>query len=325
MEILGRHWIVALATALLLHLGLAVVLLGRAPDSGAQGLGMGGIEVSLGSAGAPPGAALDAASDLPEAETPAPKPVVPTPEDAAEPLSEGEPTVPETPPPYDGPVAETTAAKPVETIEATASAQPPIEPLASAELLARAEKSLPLPQRPPPRAPPQKTSAAQGPQEDKAPPVRPSTSQAETAPETSPAQTARVAGTDGGRVSAQQGISGETGSLDKPDTGSGKSSAGGAPGLQADYGALLSNWLNKHKRYPRRARMRGQEGTARLLLRLDQDGALLEYRIEATSGHRLLDHEILDMIERAKPLPKPPEEIGSRGLVYSIPVVFSLN
>src|SRR3546814_21089932 len=45
-------------------------------------------------------------------------------------------------------------------------------------------------------------------------------------------------------------------------------SGGGAPGAFVDYKAQLYAWLDKHKEYPRRARLRRQEGTA--LLELDR-------------------------------------------------------
>src|SRR3546814_5511323 len=83
-------------------------------------------------------------------------------------------------------------------------------------------------------------------------------------------------------------------------------SGGGAPGAFVDYKAQLYAWLEKHKEYPRRARLRRQEGTALLEFAMDRGGRVLSYRIVESSGYKLLDDEVVAMIERASPLPTPP-------------------
>ena len=81
------------------------------------------------------------------------------------------------------------------------------------------------------------------------------------------------------------------------------SSGGGVPGAYVDYKAQLLAWLKKHKEYPRRAKLRRQEGAAHLYIVVDGSGRLIDYRIDKSSGYKLLDQEVADMVERAQPLP----------------------
>src|SRR3546814_14081589 len=99
-------------------------------------------------------------------------------------------------------------------------------------------------------------------------------------------------------------------------------SGGGAPGAFVDYKAQLYAWLEKHKEYPRRARLRRQEGTALLEFAMDRGGRVLSYRIVESSGYKLLDDEVVARIERASPLPTPPAAMEGERFNYRIPVLF---
>ena len=122
------------------------------------------------------------------------------------------------------------------------------------------------------------------------------------------------------------GSSGNSGSTQLDNTGSGDNSAGGAlPGDRKDYAATLLAWLERHKEYPRRARLRRQQGTVQLYFMVDRAGKVLDYRIEQGSGHRALDDEVLAMIERAQPLPTMPEDLEKETLELVVPVQFFLR
>ena len=140
--------------------------------------------------------------------------------------------------------------------------------------------------------------------------------QSTASPEPGKAQTAALTDSPPGEK-GRAGTSGRSGSGSGDD-----SSGGGRPGAVRDYGAELTAWLSRHKKYPRRARLRGQQGTALLFVELDRDGTLLDYRLEETSGHRALDREVMAMVKRAEPLPKPPEDLRGDRLTYRIPVDF---
>ena len=80
--------------------------------------------------------------------------------------------------------------------------------------------------------------------------------------------------------------------------------------LQSQYGKTAHHWLNKHKRYPRRAEYRGDEGTVQVTFVVNRHGEVLSYGLERSSGNTLLDKEALAMIKRAQPLPVFPDELG---------------
>ncbi|ABS61996.1 TonB family protein [Parvibaculum lavamentivorans DS-1] len=88
---------------------------------------------------------------------------------------------------------------------------------------------------------------------------------------------------------------------------------------------LLLAHLERHKKYPRNARRRAQEGTAQLYFEMDREGRVIEYRLAASSGHVLLDEEVLAMLKRAEPLPALPAEIPGKTKSFRVPVVFNLN
>ncbi len=108
--------------------------------------------------------------------------------------------------------------------------------------------------------------------------------------------------------------------------GGGANSAGaGTSGAQADYIARLQSWLARHQRYPNRARSRRQQGTALLYFVMDSRGLVLDYRVERSSGHRLLDQEVRALIKRAEPLPKMPVEWQQSRLELVVPIQFILR
>ena len=96
-------------------------------------------------------------------------------------------------------------------------------------------------------------------------------------------------------------------------------------GARKDYLASLQAWLERHKDYPRRARVRRDQGTALLRFVIDRSGRVLEYRIERSTGHALLDREVEAMIARADPLPPIPGTFGEDRLEISVPIAFVLR
>lgn len=83
--------------------------------------------------------------------------------------------------------------------------------------------------------------------------------------------------------------------------------------------------LNEAKRYPSRARRYRQEGVGYLRFSMDRNGNVLSKSIEQSSGHELLDNETLALIERAQPLPMPPNHVKGDILDFVVPIVFSLR
>ncbi|MCP8687570.1 energy transducer TonB [Marinobacterium sedimentorum] len=102
-------------------------------------------------------------------------------------------------------------------------------------------------------------------------------------------------------------------------------SSGGNPAAEQSYYALIAARLAQHKRYPIRARKKGEEGTARLFFILDRRGSLIEYRLSESSGVKSLDRAVIDMLKSAAPLPAFPADMPMQTLTVNIPVVFSIN
>jgi protein TonB len=88
----------------------------------------------------------------------------------------------------------------------------------------------------------------------------------------------------------------EPASAARPDTAP-------APDRVSDYEKLLFEHLDRQKRFPRAARLRGEQGTVLVRFAMNRDGTVLSARIERSSGYRDLDDEVLSLIERAQPLP----------------------
>lgn len=91
------------------------------------------------------------------------------------------------------------------------------------------------------------------------------------------------------------------------------------------YLAELAAWLERYKRYPKRAQRRRQEGTVELSFVVDRRGRVLRYDIARSSGHTLLDDAVRRLIERAQPLPGVPADLGQGSLALRLPVGFYLR
>jgi len=89
-------------------------------------------------------------------------------------------------------------------------------------------------------------------------------------------------------------------------------------------GTLLAH-LARHKRYPRSSQDRGDQGVAHLRFTMTRQGRVTAQRVEKSSGHALLDAEVLDLIQRAQPLPAPPADMPGEHFDLLIPIQFSLR
>lgn len=87
---------------------------------------------------------------------------------------------------------------------------------------------------------------------------------------------------------------------------------------------LLMAHLERHKRYPRDAWMRRQEGITAIRFVMDSSGRVLSAVIERPSGVESLDRETLALLERAQPMPRPPGGAGDR-IDLVVPVHFQLH
>jgi periplasmic protein TonB len=102
-----------------------------------------------------------------------------------------------------------------------------------------------------------------------------------------------------------------------------KSQASRAPKISpAKWQSRVMAWLNRHKRYPRGARSRREQGVVSVSFAINASGSVTSARITRSSGNSELDQAALDMLRRASPVPAPPPGVGRN---IALPVEFSLR
>jgi protein TonB len=104
-----------------------------------------------------------------------------------------------------------------------------------------------------------------------------------------------------------------------------------AQGATRDTNAL-PNWrsrlfaqIERYKRYPAEAQSRGDRGVVRLSFSIDRSGAVHNARVVGSSGSSVLDQETLAMIERASPLPPPPDEVPGARISIVVPISYYIR
>jgi TonB family protein len=88
--------------------------------------------------------------------------------------------------------------------------------------------------------------------------------------------------------------------------------------------ALVAH-IERFKRYPADARARGDQGIVRIAFTIDREGWVRGSRILQSSGSSELDQEVLGMLVRAQPVPRPPEHIPAEELSFKVPFQFSIR
>lgn len=96
-------------------------------------------------------------------------------------------------------------------------------------------------------------------------------------------------------------------------------------GTSRSYAAKVRSWLYAHKIYPRRARMRREEGCVRVRFVIDRAGMLIEGVIVEGSGNGTLDEEAAAMMRRASPFPKAPVDVPGERIEFIVPIEFTLS
>ena len=109
-------------------------------------------------------------------------------------------------------------------------------------------------------------------------------------------------------------------------------SATTAPTAAASRKAQIVSWkrklalhLQRSKRYPHEAQKRHETGTSRVSFVVDRQGHVISSRIVKGSGSDALDRETLDLLQRAQPLPKPPNDVGGTQFAFTMPILFEFR
>ncbi|MEM6972930.1 MAG: TonB family protein [Pseudomonadota bacterium] len=160
-----------------------------------------------------------------------------------------------------------------------------------------------------PRRQPQRTETPATPnaEREREPPQQAARSGGDVATERQETRGAGNAGAAGNASSAGQGQ---------------RATGGGDPGALRDYQARIAALLERNKRYPRRAERRRQQGIGQLFFVIRKDGSVGVSRLAQSTGHDLLDEEILTILSRVGRFPPIPDEIGVAELPIQAPIRF---
>lgn len=91
------------------------------------------------------------------------------------------------------------------------------------------------------------------------------------------------------------------------------------------WSKALMNHLGRHRRYPTAARQAGQQGSVQVRFTINRGGQVLSARVIKASKSALLDAEALAMLQRASPLPEPPDEVPGDTVELVIPIQFTIR
>ena len=96
------------------------------------------------------------------------------------------------------------------------------------------------------------------------------------------------------------------------------------PQVVSNYSNLLRAHIAKHKKYPRIAQRRKMQGEVVIEIQIKGDGSLISKNIQKSSGHKVLDKEGMNMMEKSKPFPVPPEAMKDSVTTVLVPIAFNL-
>jgi protein TonB len=182
-------------------------------------------------------------------------------------------------------------------LEPPAEPEPP-EPVEEVNLVeSAAEAAVPAPPPPPPEKQPKK----------------------EAKPKPKPAPKAVAPGPGTGEPAQAPGIGGSGPGGAPGGTGKGNADAVGA------YMATVRKRLERHKKYPPSAKSGRLEGVATVRFIVLRNGVLSSPNLVKSSGHRILDEEVMALLSRASPFPATPEDFPNEGLTLTVPLRFSLR
>ncbi|HCD04677.1 MAG TPA: energy transducer TonB, partial [Methylophaga sp.] len=66
-------------------------------------------------------------------------------------------------------------------------------------------------------------------------------------------------------------------------------------------------------------------GVVQLFFVVNRDGKIKASRIDASSGYQRLDQAVVEMLEKAQPLPAFPAEMSQQQLEVKVPIAFELS
>jgi periplasmic protein TonB len=98
-----------------------------------------------------------------------------------------------------------------------------------------------------------------------------------------------------------------------------------APRIDPSWESLLLKHLQEFKNYPLEARRRNEQGVVLLAFSIDRNGHVTSRHIVRGSGYADLDAEVMELVERAQPMPAFPPSMTETQLNLTVPIRFSLR
>jgi protein TonB len=95
--------------------------------------------------------------------------------------------------------------------------------------------------------------------------------------------------------------------------------------IQASWQRALISHLNRFKRYPEAARVRGIQGVVKIEFTINHEGRIVASHVAESSGSSALDAEALATLRRANPLPAPPVKAADATFYLVLPVHFRIR
>ena len=176
--------------------------------------------------------------------------------------------------------------------------------------------TVPKPRKKPSFVPPAKPAKVPEPRKSPEPEPRPNVETAVSASKSPPRET-DTAHPRGRKMPA--GDAGQARQTQVARTG------GGVSRYHGEYFVVVRAWLQEHKRYPRRARLRMMQGEALIDFVIDRSGRVVSYELQKSTGYDVLDREVVAMIRRASPMPAFPPDLAGNKIRLSIPVNYGMR
>jgi periplasmic protein TonB len=94
----------------------------------------------------------------------------------------------------------------------------------------------------------------------------------------------------------------------------------GRSDASSNYDGLVAAHLQRYKQYPAAARKAKSRGVATVSFTVDESGRVTSVELANTSGVSTFDQEVVAMVRRASPFPRPPDR---RSRDFTVPVRFN--
>lgn len=93
----------------------------------------------------------------------------------------------------------------------------------------------------------------------------------------------------------------------------------------ANYKAQLRRLIEQHKRYPSRAKRRGDEGVVVIAFTVSASGQVTNVRVKTSSGSRALDSAAMNTVQKVSGRLPFSSEMSQRQLSFNVPLTYRLR